>query len=242
MYKHLIIPHTSAIIPPGCQYDSQQLEYFGTPAAMEANFYRFYGHMIPDNYVLKLQTFLRNIHLAIVRTHNDYQEEKYKTGTHLKCEVVGVDLWLLAPKCIQLSSIFVRPCAERLGILKMVFWQIIKTCEHLGMSFMIGNPLPKTQAFLKRFGNIVFNDEDRRQALTANSNMHWITPELVNIGDKLLFSDGQHADYELILNSSAFPSADVFNDGIDPREAIKLAIEARQRFLAAQAQDQLLAL
>jgi hypothetical protein len=231
------IQHTSAIIPPDCEYDSDQLEYYGTPEYIESRFVSFYGYVIPDDYALNLQICLKDLHMAIIDAKEKNAHLNYSTRERrLRCEVVMIDICLRTPYCVQLNSILVRPCAQGLGILKLVFWQMIKSCEILGMSFMIDNPLPKTKLFLKRFGSIVFNDKKRKKSFIARSNMHWITLDLVNIRYKILLSGDNPPNHDLILNLAEFPSADVFNDGIDPTlpwEERKLAIEARERLLAA---------
>jgi hypothetical protein len=235
MYGH--IQHTSAIIPPDCEYDSEQLEYYGAPEYIESRFFSFFGYVISDDYILNLQTCLKDLHMAIIDAREKKAYLNYSTRERrLRCEVVMIDICLRTPYCVQLNSILVRPCAQGLGILKLVFWQMVKSCEILGMSFMIDNPLPKTKFFLKRFGNIVFNDKKRKKSFIARSNLHWITLDLVNIGHNVLLSADNPHNHELILNMAEFPPAGVFNDGIDPTlplEERKLAIEARERLLAA---------
>jgi hypothetical protein len=211
-----------------CAYDDEQLECFGTPEHVESVFVRFFGPTVSDDYVRNLQTFLSDIHAAMVyaKETDAHLADYFTSVRYVRCEVAIVDIFFRA-NCVQLESIVVRPCAERLGILKLVFWQLAKSCDFLGWGLIIDYPLPKTKIFLKRLGSIVFNDEGRKWSFIASANMPWITQGLLNVrAHTLLPSSIAH---ELTLSPLAFPPAHILNSNINRRRGLVVAGSSSSR-------------
>jgi len=210
------IKHTSAIVPMGFFYDDDEEKWFGSPQQTECAFYGFFGPDISNDYVSKLEEFLKCIHDTIVKgKESNLHLVNNGNIPRMNSELVFLNLSFPQEGWVSMDSILVRPCGRRLGISKLVFWQIIKTCLFLGLVLRFDNPLTKTREALKRLEPMVLVDEENKSAFCGQLGLSLLKLSLFQI-ENLLVLDPSMPPFHLKLNSASFPPAAVFNDGIDP--------------------------
>ena len=221
------VAHTDALIPKWCVYDEKQSLTFVSPQSMEAYFVENTGIVdIPYNYVNRLNTLLDRMHDTIMATMT---EREYITsvahGHNFMNEIVNVQLDLNIGSSVYLSLIEVRPCAEGLGIFRLVLWQLLQTCKCGGWKLGVGNPFPKTQKLLQRAAKDLFQGDGEGGMIIQAQDILKCDIRNFDILDKLLIC-GLEA-HKLTLNRKGFPHADVMNihqDQLDRRLEHKLAM------------------
>lgn len=220
------VAHTDALIPKWCVYDEKQSLTFVSPRNMEAYFVENTGIVdIPYNYVNRLNTLLDRMHDTIMATMTE-REYMIRVYSHnFINEIVNVQLDLHIGSSVYLSLIEVRPCAEGLGIFRIVLWQLLQTCKCGGWKLGVGNPFPKTRQLLQRVAKEdLFQSDGEGGMIIQAQDILKCDIRNFDILDKLLIC-GLEA-HKLTLNRKSFPYADVMNihqDQLDRRLEHKLA-------------------
>jgi hypothetical protein len=124
-----------------------------------------------------------------------------------------------------LSEIQVRPCATKLGIAKLILWQIVKSCERFKCDFVVSDPYTQTKGILDRINTRFKNslpihlqqdafiyDDGRMETGITYELLLRLKVEHFNIENKLKFIH-QMPGYVLELIPEMFPSAAIMNYG-----------------------------
>ena len=144
--------------PANLTYKDDQIKCFGKPEVHEFNWRRnirrtdlnaslngdaIVDDDIPDNYLVHLQDWLEIIHANCLA--NECFEEI--------CDVAYMKVDM-DRNYISLTIVDIRPCAQGLGLIKLILCQLIKTCHILNKNLIIFEPVSDTTGILNYlFGN-----------------------------------------------------------------------------------------
>ena len=135
-----------APIPDWITYNQDQLSVFGPPSAVETKFEKMvetngekFGKDIPENFLESFQEELNALSRWIyVNRRNDSSLSRHELRTFLvQC------IFTYTKRTICLDWIQVRPCAEGLGILKVILFWISQNCTN-SQSLSVCTPLSRT--------------------------------------------------------------------------------------------------
>jgi hypothetical protein len=221
---------TAAFVDTDIEYKTDQIRAFGTPQESEERFSKDYGFgdIIPDNYVSLFKNFLIEIDNRVFR----YAAGEKNAGGNIKCHIAAVIVNFEKSKdTFVLEEIEVRPCAQKIGISKLILWQIVKSCEASGCNFLVDFPVEQTRNILEginaRFEGLFLQQPDRlrttpdgftynpkaRTSTLLYQNLHFLEPSHFKIGHFLRSHIGSSKEI-LYLKTDAFPTAHVMNYGL----------------------------
>ena len=256
---------TDALIPKWVIYDDMQKMTFVDPKSMEAYFVEHTGIKdIPTDYVHSLNMLLDRMHQTIERlkgcktkksaasiVDNDDDGDVYfyhQPSHNFINEVVNVQLDFKIyhndnikkrkkRSSVYLSLIEVRPCAEGLGIFRIILWQLLQSCKHVEWDFGVRMPYPKTKELINRVtkNQDLFVDDGNSCMIISLENISRCLIQDFDILDKLVVANPPDTttttattislpnkkrksnirdalqSYKLILNTKSFPSAYILN-------------------------------
>ena len=146
--------------PKALRYDSDQKELFGTPAEQENLFATEYlkkpkrnrslnGYVFKDAEISEAYTqhFLNWLKLI----HNESFKYIFDEDKDYFYEVCDVALVRIFPKkkSIILARVEFRPCAQGLGLIKLLLCQLIKTCQIQKKSLVVYKPFNDNRCILE---------------------------------------------------------------------------------------------
>ncbi len=248
---------TDALIPKWVIYDDMQKMTFVDPQTMEAYFVEHTGVKdIPSDYVHSLNMLLDKMHQTIKRLKGsktkksaasivDNGDDGYVYFYHEQShnfinEVVNVQLDFKIyhndnikkrkkRSSVYLSLIEVRPCAEGLGIFRIILWQLLQSCKHVEWDFGVRMPYPKTKQLMHRVtkNQNLFVDDGNSCMIISLENISRcliqdfdilnklvvVSTDTISLPTKKRKSDIRDASqsYNLKLNTKSFPSAYIMN-------------------------------
>ena len=144
------INYCDAPWPTNLKYKRDQIKEFGTPENHEKVMVRYMKHApitrsfngdpivedkISDNYIFHLQSWLKIIHENCFEGKDKFYEI---------CDVAMVKIYVF-DAYISLARVEVRPCAQGLGLIKLLLCQLIKTCQVLNKSLSVFEPVGDTK-------------------------------------------------------------------------------------------------
>jgi len=188
----------NAPVPDNSNYDHDQASIFKSTHGIENEFAVDFGNEIPDDYVLRFQNLLNNIHSYVTN-----QVE----GIHLlSCDIAKLKIANRSDR-VEFHVVAIRPCAERMGILKLVVYQLLKSAASVEKYVMAILPVKKINEIIKSMG---IHDGSENPSIDI-SFIKTLTPVLFRI-DQFIISGGSNASQILQIDTSKFPSASDMND------------------------------
>ena len=205
-----IVRHTAAHIPKNVVYDTEQKQIFYDTDVAEQWFSKHYDNLILDDYVIVFQNFLERIHQTIVHIIDSEVSLERRREIELSCPLARIVIRMNTENSVMLQSIQVRPCAAKIGIGKIILWQLIKTCQSINMNLIIYRPVAVARALLKSLNcNFIYYPESRASILHL-MHMHQASLASFRLGNKIAHSV---PEYKVLLNKSEFPHVDALNYG-----------------------------
>jgi hypothetical protein len=150
------IPFTAAYVDPAAKHEDAAVDgWIGNPSTVEWVFaYNFgKGSEIPEDY---LDTFESELHDLFLKINGQSPDETLiRRNVEIKGQLfyvkVNVDI---NPFRIVLTKIYLRPCAEKKGLFRILLFHIARCCSMLNCDMFIECPLKPTVRVLQRaFGS-----------------------------------------------------------------------------------------
>jgi hypothetical protein len=201
-----------APVPSTSTYDNDQAAIFKSPETIEAEFSRTQGKDIPKEYVERLQQFLEDIHSYIISNERGIQS--------FACNIVKASIGNHGNR-VEFHVVTVRPCAERMGILGLVTFQVLKSAASCNKFVMAVLPVDKIASMVKTLSP---NDTSINPSIDVDI-IQTITPETLKIGHLITEQTGGSGVIQ--LNSEKFPSAHDMNNP----EAVRQRLMSRASHL-----------
>lgn len=184
-------------VPGWVRYSEEQAEMFASPEIVEQDFAKQFGENLSERYLDEFSEMLQRI-------DSDYVNE-LSAGLHIaKCSVVIVK-YRVGVKDVAMSSVLVRPCAENLGIFKIVLLRFVQSCSARNKEFVIEGLADKTFSMLKGVLQIE-GDNDEFSYSVDVEKLPSITAQVLGIAKKL-----SSVDPVFELKASEFPTSVVMN-------------------------------
>jgi hypothetical protein len=200
-----------APVPSTSTYENDQAAIFKSPETIEAEFSRTQGKDIPEAYVQRLQQFLEDIHFYIISDERGTQS--------FACNIVKASIGNYGDR-VEFHVVTVRPCAERMGILGLVTFQVLKSAASREKYVMAVLPVDKIASMVKKLSS----DDSINPSIDVDI-IQTITPETLKIGHLITEQTGGSGVIQ--LNSEKFPSARDMNNP----EAVRQRLMSRASHL-----------
>jgi len=163
----------AAPYPKELRYTPEQEKIFKTPKEHELIFAKSFKHSPNHSYLSPTHPITDDIssdytrHFGIfLQQINNVASKKSNIPQFIFCDIVAVTLWMAKPTSISLAIINIRPCAQGLGISKLIFYQLIKICFELQKDFVVDGPIEETRDILHSlFDSTISNDKFRQYIL-----------------------------------------------------------------------------
>lgn len=184
-------------VPEWVRYSEEQADMFLSPEKVEKDFAEMFGENLSESYLDEFSNMLQRI-------DSDYVNDQ-SAGLHIQqCSVVIVK-YKVGVERVALSSVLVRPCAEGLGIFRIVLLRFVQSCSAHKKEFAIELVADKTFDILKDVLKIE-RDSHAFSYSVDTDKLPSITAEALRIADKL---SSVHPVFQ--LKASEFPTSGVMN-------------------------------
>jgi hypothetical protein len=152
------IPFTSAYVDPIAKHEDAVVDgWIGTPSEVELRFDRGHakGSEIPENYLDIFESDLNELHRKL-NGASAYDARK-KGNIVIEGQLFYLSIYIdINAYTLVLKKIYLRPCAEKKGLFRIILFQIARCSGILNCDMFTESPLTPTVRVLKRaFGSHV---------------------------------------------------------------------------------------
>jgi len=209
--------YLEAPIPDWVKYSETQIFHFGSPDMVEEDFVQAHGKNIPDDYLEEYESMLDDINSYIQAGKKVHRPGIPKD---FNCSIFRSTIYK-TDDAVVVSLINTRPCAERLGVLRIFFWQVMKSTAQAELDFIVENPLRPTRLILRRISP-KFHKTKNNSVFHTLSN-HWLKqllPKDLGLEAYIMLHDPA-TPYHVFLNHRKFPEYDDLNSqkAVNERES-----------------------
>ena len=121
------------LVPSWIEYDDEQRKIYTSPEAVECQFSAHLGSLIQPEYLDEIHDMMDDI-ITTVNYNLFHSAENESVLTN----VVNV-AYTVQQDSVYLENVIVRPCAEGLGIFKIILYFFIHVCSKRGVRLAV-NP------------------------------------------------------------------------------------------------------
>jgi len=144
------IPFTAAYVDPRAKHEDAAVDdWIGSPSCVELTFDRTYGKgsEIPENYLEEFESDLNELRRI-------FNSDTVRNVV-IKGQLFFLNVYIeINPFKLILKKIYLRPCAEKKGLFRIILFQLARCSGNLNCDFFIECPLTPTVRVLKRaFGS-----------------------------------------------------------------------------------------
>ena len=207
MSKRRPTPSTRAHVPSSLVFDPKQLETFGTPQELEANFVEETGsHDIRPDYIEQINRAFAEVVEYCISARRYGFIERWTDVLNI-CVSVEENAQRPDDTVLAVVNISVRPCFEGNGILAVLMYQMLLIALFRGdvRKIVVVSCVAKSLAILKRkFGQLaVRRSSNSTEIRNVQTLAEHISAESLGIALKI-----DNEEYGVVnLNPAAFPTA-----------------------------------
>jgi GNAT superfamily N-acetyltransferase len=139
-----ILTHKQAPIPHNAKLYLDE----GTDIGRYELLFHEEGKTIPENYLVKINTFFEDIKAKMDKDEGDSTDIKEQ---YFSCDVYFIESIVRRGNTVLIHDIIIRPCAWRQGFFRKLMFNIIEYCTRYGWSLKILNPSLRLKANLRKF-------------------------------------------------------------------------------------------
>ena len=229
------VAYCDACCPTNLTYTTEQIQYFKTPQEHEAEFARQFKRPESHAYLNPREPITDDIsrdykkHLRkwLRRITFDVCCGRANSNSAIMCDIISVRVWVPAKSnaFVGIIRIDIRPCAQGLGMSKLIFYQFIKICVADKKDLVVHEPLQETRDILQSMFGSIEKTEIRRYVIERKIN----TDEFPY---QEIFSDSRFEAFlpekkEKFYNSIYMIRLDKMQQWMDP--SCDISLEARCR-------------
>lgn len=214
-------------VPTWVDYDEDQRRFHISPEVVEAQFCMRSGNLIQPNYLHELHEMLDDIITTI--NYNLFHSSEEEA---LLCDVVNVS-YQVQVDSVCLQSVIVRPCAEGLGLFKIILYFFMHACGRRGVRLMVNPESAKVRSLLL---SITHCFQIRQVKIDSRLQTLWVLQPIFlraisarqcRILGKFDYNEREFAYY---INRDFFPSHTALNDtaSLEARKPLKAVVKEIQ--------------
>lgn len=149
-----IVPFTNAYVDPEAKHEDESVDgWIGNPSDVERLFAEAFGSNISENY---LDVFANDLDkLKIIINGESSQESSQERKFEIYGELFFVSIYVdINSFRLILKQIYLRPCAEKKGLFRVILFQIVRCAAALRCDIFVEHSLKPTIRVLKKaFGD-----------------------------------------------------------------------------------------
>ena len=213
-------------VPSWVKYDKDQMRIHCSPEAVECEFEKRIGPLIQQDYLDEIHNMLDDILTSI--NYNLFHSSEQDS---FLCGVINVAYTVQMDK-VYLQNVMVRPCAEGLGLFKMILYFFIHVCAMRGVSLAVNAESERVKAVLRgispsfQIRDIQVEDTKVHAWVLRPVFSRSIKPSQCGVTGKFYYNDRELC---YTINKEFFPSNSDLNDAE--------MMEARRPFRAVKAKS-----
>jgi hypothetical protein len=159
-----VTPMTAAFISPLQQEyaDLDASAWLGTPQDAERSLAKMRSVQIPNDYLQRFQLFLYQIHMygfASYLSSTEHLTTKEFTPQHEFRSISDVayikyaftEGQTLSFRRLTLEEIYVRPCGEGFGFMRIILYEMLRACVFFQCDFSVSDPFQGTRSALDKY-------------------------------------------------------------------------------------------
>jgi hypothetical protein len=215
-------------VPSWVHYDDDQKRIYTSPLEVEAQFAIRSGDLIQPDYLEQIHNAMDDIITTI--NYNLFHSTEEEA---VLCDVLNIS-YSVQIDSVCMQSIIVRPCAEGLGLFKIILFFFMHACGRRGVRLLINPESAKIRSLLLTVSHCF---QIRKVLLNKQWQTMWVlqpifsravTAKQCRILGKF---DYNERDFAYYINAELFPIFSDLNDAVkmEARKPIKAVVSALQK-------------
>jgi len=216
-------PKYMPVVPSWVHYDDDQRRIYTSPLEVEAQFAIRSGDLIQPDYLEQIHNAMDDIMTTI--NYNLFHSTEEEA---VLCDVLNIS-YSVQIDSVCMQSIIVRPCAEGLGLFKIMLYFFMHVCGRRGVRLLINPESAKIRALLLSVSHCF---QIRKVFLGSQWQSMWVMQPIFSraVTAKqcriLGRFDYNERDFAYYINADFFPIFSDLNDAakLEARKPIKAVV------------------
>jgi hypothetical protein len=170
------------------------------------------GSEISRDYIIKLEMFLLRLHQLI--------SHKVGSTSEISCDIIQISNMSCIKGVVTIQEPLIRPCAQDMGFLSLLIWQLIQSCKMMGLCLSVVITSEKMRGELLQICPHFREINRSRHVGSVLTRVMFLGLEAMQIRmdsghlgiSHMMIENGGRNPWELTINRSMLPSAQQLMD------------------------------